>query len=721
MRVPAQIRVLAGPGTITAIEGLTFAISDERGDIGDGPQGLIAYDTRHLSRLALTVNGAPLNHLGAGLLSSDTARFRGYPPLSGHGPDAPVEVARQRRVRDRGMDEDFLFTSWCADAIDLDVCLDVACDFADIFEVRRVPVETPTMRGRRDDDPRSGVIRFLGSALATHLTLSPPPHKDGGGPLRWRVRLSPHGSWKLTVTVDAHSPSATNAAGRLGPVSSPVARSEVRTEPPALSRAVRSSLEDFDALGLVDDLDASRRLVAAGIPWFVALFGRDSLIASYQARAFLPELSLSTLRALAARQGRVESAGNAEQPGKILHEVRLTPQPWLGDGTTGGARPYFGSIDATPLFLMALGSAWRWGLGRDAVAELLPAARAALIWMRTYGDPDGDGFLEYSPWGPRGLTNQAWKDSENAVQFADGRQAAAPIAMVEVQGYAYAARRDLAAILGWLGHDEEAVDLAGEADALRAGIRDRFWIQGAEGSPGYFAVALDADKRPVDSVSSNMGHILWCDVPTADQARQTAAHLVSADMDSGWGLRTLSRAMAGFNPISYHLGSVWPHDTAIACEGLRRYGHDTESLRLAHHLIDSMIAFDDRLPELFGGHSRAEGDFPVPYPTACRPQAWAAGVPLTLVPMLLGLEPRWHDGAISIAPSLPPAVRRLEVRGIRFPAGVLSVAIDDDGIRIIEAPPGMVVEVRPAAEHRPRASTGAAMRPSNGPSPRGHT
>jgi glycogen debranching enzyme len=408
---------------------------------------------------------------------------------------------------------------------------------------------------------------------------------------------------------------------------------------------------------------------------------------------------LDALQALAARQGRVHDPGNEEQPGKILHEVRLTERAWLGSGTTGGVRPYYGSVDATPLFVILYGIAWRWGATREALRELLPAARAAMGWIRGDADPDDDGLIEYRPTSPRSLVNQGWKDSVNAVQFPDGRLAEPPIAIVEVQGYAYRARRELAGVLAWLGEDREADELSAEADAQRALVRERFWCEGGE-EPGFFALALDGSKARVDSVASNMGHLLWCGVPANEEAEQVALHLTGEAMASGWGLRTLSTAMAGFNPISYHVGSIWPHDTAIACEGLRRYGLDQEALALASALLDALALFDDRLPELFGGHARAESRFPVPYPTACRPQAWAAGVPLAFAALFLGLEPFIPGSTISLSPALPAGIESLEVRGVPFPSGLLSVSIDRDGARVIEAPEGVEIGLRALARTR---------------------
>ena len=700
--------ILAGTGTLTLIDGLTFAISNASGDIGDGLDGLIADDTRHLSRLAVRVEGAPVRPLGATLLAPSLARFRGV-VVPGRGyPDAPLEVDRRRRVAAGGLEDELVLYWWAESPSEVPVLVEVDADFLDIFEIRGLERGPPTMATQLRSEPTSDGIRFADdeTGLSTVVRFAPAPESRGAGVARWSPHLRRGEPWRLRVTVTAEN-AAVSAAGRRNV--RPVARGghgdvTVRSDPPDLARACRRSLADLDALALPDGLDANRRLVAAGIPWFVALFGRDSIIAGHQARAFLPEQMLDTLAALAARQGRVSGSGNEEEPGKILHEVRLTPRPWLGHGTAAGARPYYGSIDATPLFLILYGTALRWGASRPAIEELLPSARAALAWMRGPGDPDGDGLLEYRPTGSRSLTNQSWKDSENAVQFPDGRLTEGPIAMVEVQGYAYRARRELAEVLRHLGEDREAAALDAEAEALRGLIREQYWCAGADGEPGFFALALDGRKRRVSSIASNMGHLLWCDVPSDQEAAEVARHLAGPELASGWGLRTLSSRMAGFNPISYHVGSVWPHDTALACEGLRRFGLDEPALGLAGDLIEAMALFDHRLPELFGGHDREPGDAPVPYPTACRPQAWAAGVPLQLATMFLGLEPHVPDGRVALRPALPIGLSTLEVRGIPLPGGPLSVRVDREvGTQILEAPADLVVELRAAGSARGHA------------------
>ncbi len=691
-----EAAILAGAGTLTLIDGLTFAISDAGGDIGSGLDGLIADDTRHLSRLAVRVEGEPVHPLGAALLAPGTARFRGYVAPGREYPDAPLEVDRRRQVTAGRLTDDLTLSWWAVSPCVVTVRVEVAADFLDIFQIRGLETgpATPSEGLTREVTPDG--LRFTDTAtgLGTVVHLRPRPEAWEDGAALWSPGLQRGRGWRLRIVVEVGSRARNRSVPEdRRPSIVPRTALGARSEPPDLARACRRSVADLDALALPDVMDRSRRLVAAGIPWFVALFGRDSLIAGHQARAFLPDQLLHTLQALAARQGRVDDPANDEQPGKILHEVRLTRRPWLGHGTTAGTRPYFGSIDATPLFLILYGTALRWGAHRAAVEDLLPAARAALGWIRGAGDPDGDGLLEYRASGPRSLGNQGWKDSENAIQFPDGSLATGPIASIEVQGYAYRARRELAYVLRTFGGDAEADALEAEAAGIRDLIRDRFWCPGTGDAPGFFALALDGRKRQVASVASNMGHLLWCDVPSAAEAAEVARHLAGPDLASGWGVRTLSRRMAGFNPISYHVGSVWPHDTALACEGLRRYGLDGPALDLAGDLMDALALFDDRLPELFGGHDRETEDVPVPYPSACRPQAWAAGVPLQLATMFLGLEPDIPNGRIVLRPALPRGLDSLELRDVAFPDGRLAVRVDRSGTEVLEAPAGIEVEI----------------------------
>ncbi len=682
---------------VTAIAGLSFAVSDGVGDITTTAHGLFVRDTRHLSRLELLVDGTALHELGCGVPTPDVVRFLGFArPADAHGAiDAPLEVERLRRLSENGLRDEITLQAWAAAPFTVEVRIRAATDLVDIFQARQFDGGSSVASPLAPTHEAANGIHFASpdAQLSTALAFDPPPERVEAGDAIWTIRLERDRPWRLTVVVTAEA--AHVADGPTGePVDAPPTP-RVTSDPPDLARALQTSLVDLGALTLPDPSSPGRRLIAAGIPWFVALFGRDSLITSYQARAIDPHLTLETLAALAARQGTVLDAGNEEAPGKILHEVRLTPRPWLGVGTAGaGARPYYGTVDATPLFLMLLGQAWRWGASRESITALLPAAHAALEWLRgPDADPDDDGLIEYHAGSERTLVNHAWKDSSNAIQFGDGTLAEGPVAVVEVQGYAVRARREFAALLAAFGDDAVATELIVEADALATQIRDRYWIPGSADRPGYFALALDGEKRRVDSVASDMGHLLWCDIPTDAQATEVAQHLLSPAMASGWGLRTLSSAMDGFNPISYHLGSVWPHDTHLAIEGLRRYGHDAEAMALADQLIDALVAFDGRLPELFGGHSRAEVGFPVPYPTACRPQAWAAGVPPALVATLLGIEPDIPGGVIRLAPALPASLDRLATDGLSFPTGGLSVEVSGTGATVTCAPNGVRVEI----------------------------
>jgi glycogen debranching enzyme len=682
---------------VTAIAGLSFAVSDGVGDIRTPAHGLFVRDTRHLSGLELLLDGAPMQELGSGSPTPAVARFRGFArPADARGAiDAPLEVERIRRLGENGLREEITLHAWAAAPFTVEVRIRAATDLVDIFQARQFEGGPSAASPLRAAHTAADEIRFTSpdGQLSTTLTFDPPPERVEAGDATWTIRLERNRPWRLTVVVSAEA--AHVADGSMPMPIEPAPAPRVTSDPPDLARALQTSMFDFGALTLPDPSSPGRRLVTAGIPWFVALFGRDSLISSYQARAIDPRLMLETLGALAARQGTVLDAGNEEAPGKILHEVRLTPRPWLGVGTAGaGAHPYYGTVDATPLFLMLLGQAWRWGASRESITALLPAAHAALGWLRgPDADPDGDGLIEYHAGSERTLVNQAWKDSANAIQFRDGTLAEGPIAVVEVQGYAVRARREFAAVLAAFGDDAAATDLIVEADALAAQVRERYWISGSAGRPGYFALALDGEKRRVDSVASDMGHLLWCDIPTDARAAEVARHLVSPEMASGWGLRTLSSAMGGFNPISYHLGSVWPHDTHLAIEGLRRYGHDAEAMALADQLIDALVAFDGRLPELFAGHARADAGFPVPYPTACRPQAWAAGVPPALVATFLGIEPDIPGGVIRLAPVLPASLERLAVDGVRFPTGELSVEVSHSEATVTCAPNGVRVEI----------------------------
>jgi glycogen debranching enzyme len=433
----------------------------------------------------------------------------------------------------------------------------------------------------------------------------------------------------------------------------------------------RSSLEPFDgALAqATSDLKAltvyhfGDPVVSAGIPWYTCPFGRDALLAGYEAMLAAPEVARDALRFLARLQGTREDPDRDEEPGKIPHEIRFGEMARAGEVPH---TPYYGSVDATPLFLVVLSEYHLW-TGDDAtVRALLPAARAALGWLDRWADRDGDGLVEYARRTPRGLRNQGWKDSHDGVPFADGRPAEPPIALVEVQGYAIDARRRMAQLLRRLGDRAASAGLLDAARAHAARVEERLWMEGK----GTYALALDREKRQVDAVTSNPGHLLWSRAASDERARAVASSLLSPASWSGWGIRTLAAGQPAYNPLSYHDGTVWPHDNALAAMGFASYGMTAEAVRVLDGLWAAAQHFRQlRLPELFCGLSREGARFPVAYPVACSPQAWSSAAWFLLVRAALGLHPDAPRGVLRIAsPRLPEWLDTLVLEGLRVGA-----------------------------------------------------
>ncbi|MEX0753548.1 MAG: amylo-alpha-1,6-glucosidase [Actinomycetota bacterium] len=427
---------------------------------------------------------------------------------------------------------------------------------------------------------------------------------------------------------------------------------------PLLTNVFAKSVEDLAALRITGTFRGKDFVLpAAGLPWFMTLFGRDTLLSSYQSIWVGPQLARGAIGALALLQGREVDDFKDEEPGKILHEGRT------GELTVLGVKPhspYYGAVDSTPLWLVLLSEYWRWTGDDDFVRSLWDQATDALDWIAQYGDRDGDGFLEYGTRSLQGLGNQCWRDSWNGVQFADGSIPFLPIAIAEVQGYVYDAKQRVAEMAEVLyGSTDFAAKLRGEAETLKGRFNDAFWVS-EDG--GYYAIGLDGDKRRIDSRTSNMGHLLWSGIVTAERAPVVARQLLSDELFSGWGIRTLSTADAGFNPIGYHLGTVWPHDNSIIVDGLARYGFRDEANRVAMALLEAAGFLEYRLPEAFSGFGRDIGRFPVPYPTACSPQAWATGAPFLFIRSMLGLGAR--DGALTVDPHVPDEIGRVFVHGM---------------------------------------------------------
>lgn len=396
---------------------------------------------------------------------------------------------------------------------------------------------------------------------------------------------------------------------------------------------------------------------AAGLPWFMAVFGRDSIIMSIQALPFVPVLAATTLRVLGARQGQRMDAFRDEEPGKILHESRA------GEMTAFAERPhspYFGSADSTPLFLVLLDEYERWTGDADLVRALEPSARAALRWMDEYGDRLGNGYISYKRRDEEtGLENQCWKDSWNSIIFRDGSLSKLPRACCEIQGYAYDAKVRAARLARAFWNDGAlAARLEREAAELKARFNRDFWMEDRQ----CYALAIDGDLRVVDSITSNIGHLLWSGIVDDDKAPHVVRHLMSDRLFTGWGVRTMADSEGGYNPIGYHVGTVWPHDNSIIALGLNRYGYRDESARIAAGILQAAHYFRNRLPEAFAGYPRSQTHFPVEYPTACSPQAWATGSPLMLLRTLLGLEPKGNR--LTVDAALPPEIEWIEIRGL---------------------------------------------------------
>jgi glycogen debranching enzyme len=455
---------------------------------------------------------------------------------------------------------------------------------------------------------------------------------------------------------------------------------QVDTDHEGFENVLKRSAEDLGALRIFDPDFPERVVVAAGAPWFMTVFGRDSLITSWMALLVDPDLALGVLQTLARFQGTDIDPRSDEQPGRILHEMRFGEAPSL---SLGGGSIYYGTADATPLFVMLLGELRRWGLAREAVEELLPNAERALEWIERFGDVDGDGYVEYHRATDRGLVNQGWKDSWDGIRYADGTVATAPIALCEVQAYVYSAYLARAHFAQEAGDQATFDRFRAKATQLKVDFNRDFWLE----ESGWFAVGLDHDKRPIDSLTSNIGHCLWTGIVDDDKARLIADKLLAPEMFSGWGVRTLATSMGGYNPISYHCGSVWPHDTAIVAAGLSRYGYDEHAERLINALLDAAVKLGGRLPELFSGLDRRELSAPVGYPTSCSPQAWSAASPLLCLRTILRLDPWVPYGQTWLAPRLPAGMHHLKVQGIPLAGSRVTVEVEGDDVEVTGLPP----------------------------------
>jgi glycogen debranching enzyme len=727
-----------------------YLVSDEGGDISaqnaDG-HGLYWRDTRFLSRYELTVAGArPTLLSAAGEFNfMNNLQFANEALESADGKQVPVRSISIRRNRfiHGGLHERIGFFNYNRFPLKLRVSLSVGSDFRDMFDVRGYTsrathgtIEPPMVEGGRIElrylgldgvrrstevvvDPAPQSVSLADLDLANRITTRVLPGVSGHGDPRkeyavtpptatieFELLLPPKEPRSLTVhvspTIEGQSP---------GPMADhpldskfllirdsyeawDTESTDIETDHELLNQVIRRASRD---LRLLSHVTTDGYLPTAGIPWFSVPFGRDSLITAIQTLALQPRIAYGSLRFLAENQGAQINDWRDEEPGKILHEVRMGEVARLGQVPHAA---YYGSVDATPLFLVAIGELLNWTDDLDFVKRLLPNVEAALSWIDRYGDPDGDGYVEYKSHSESGIRNQGWKDSIDAVTYPDGRPVEPPIALAEVQGYVYAARIHTAALFRRLGQEERASSLETSATELRKKFERDFWFEAEQ----YYALGLGPDKRPIEVVSSNPGQCLWTGLLQGRAGRSAVRRLLQADLDSGWGVRTLSNREPMFNPMSYHNGSIWPHDNALIAAGFKRLGLDGAAARLIGEVLEAAMRFPHyRLPELYCGFGRDRRYFSIPaqYPVSCSPQAWAAGSVFLMIQTLLGLRADASRLQLQLRPLLPEWLNRISIRRLRVADTRVDFEVSRENGRTrveIWDSGGLEVAVEPAAD-----------------------
>jgi glycogen debranching enzyme len=652
---------------VKALDGSTFVVSDDRGDIEASltdTTGLFAYDTRFLSKWVLTIDGQRLNALSVDDLQYFETRFFLVPGTGTVYVDAQLSVIRQRAVAN-GFHEDLTILNHQEEAVELEVRIEAASDFADLFEVKDALEKKGSYTARVERGSlRLGYERET-FRRSTRISSSQRARVDENG-LTFKLKLPAHGEWTTEVDVVAEIP---GSEGIETPREGGRKRMEANLERwladaptiacdwDPLKATYRRSLVDLAALRFAPPVAGGRSLPAAGLPWFMTMFGRDSIFTSLQALPFAPELAEATLIALGDWQGSRLDDFRDEDPGRILHEMRY------GELTAFEERPhspYYGCADATPLYVVLLDEYERWTGDRKLVRALELEARAALAWIDEYADLQGNGYVWYRRRNEEtGLENQCWKDSWDSISYRDGRLPGFPRATCELQGYAYDAKMRGARLARTVWNDPEfADDLERQAADLKRRFNRDFWVSDDE----YFALALDVEGKQVDALASNNGHLLWSGIVDKSKAKAVVRHLMGPRLFSGWGVRTLAEGEGRFNPIGYHVGTVWPFDNSFIAWGLRRYGFKDEAALIADGILEAAEFFDGRLPEAFGGYERQQTKYPVQYPTACSPQAWSTGTPLLLLRTMLGLEPVGDH--LVVDPALPAGIGHLELLDI---------------------------------------------------------
>lgn len=608
------------------------------GDIGSAPvHGVYHGDVRHVRTLTASCDESMIEWISTAPDGASRVVFGGLlRGVDDTTPDPKVRLLRDRRVADGVVSEAWTLHSRLDQPVRATLRLRLTPEFAQLHEVksghahpRRTETTVDGDTVRVDAGPQGLELAAPGARVASGAD---------GIDAEWSVEVPALGDvevgWTLTLRDDTLVVGSASAPARWD-----AAAVAADAADPRLSRWLRTALDDLDALRLVLPAHPGDEFFAAGAPWFFTLFGRDSIWAARLALPLDREIAASTLRVLARLQGTDDDAQTAQEPGKILHELRASALEMPGEGIVLPPK-YYGSVDSTPLWVCLLADAHRAGMPDDEVRELLPALRAALGWIRDHGDSDGDGFLDYIDRLGTGLSNQGWKDSGDSIQWRDGTLAEGPIALCEVQAYAYEAALAGADLLDAFGDDADAADAAfwrAWAADLKARFAETYWVETPEGR--YPAIALDRDKRPVDSLTSNIGHLIGTGILSPDEEEHVASLLLGESMSSGYGIRTMSTGAAGYWPLSYHGGSVWVHDTAIAAHGMLRAGLTGPARAVVSGLLDAAEGFAYRVPELHAGDPRSHSSVPTPYPAACRPQAWSAAAAVVCLTALAPLPP----------------------------------------------------------------------------------
>jgi glycogen debranching enzyme len=653
------------------LDGCTFFYSCANADVDahDG-QGLFYRDVRHLSRWQLRVDGREVEPLTSRRVDYYSARVLGKKQDSDG--DRPALTVRRDRFVTEGVHEDVVLENLSAERQRVELELTYSSDFADVMEAQ----DKGNGAGRHWQEASARSVTLWserdGYRRGTTLTFSR-KGQVGKERARFGVDLEPGASWSLCVdmtpVVDGRRwpPLLRCGAFHEPAPKMPVTLDDWLAGAPklesdnyALERTYRQSLLDVAALRVrPDDVTIKWAMPGGGLPWFMTVFGRDSLVTAYQTLPFQHDLAQATLEALAELQATEWDNWRDAEPGKIPHELR---RGTLAETGQVPHTPYYGSHDSSLLWLIVLDEYERWSGDRTFVERMEPHARAALAWLEGPADLDGDGYLEYRKrsTSDKALDNQGWRDSHDSILFADGRQAEPPIALSDHQGYAYDARLRVARLMREVWRDDEtAARLEADAAALKERFNRDFWSS----TRRHYVLALDGDKQQVDSLTSNIGHLLWSGIVDERRAAATVRLLVRGDMFSGWGIRSMSANDGGYHPLAYHGGTVWPHDTAIVAEGMRRYGFRAEAATVCKALLDAAEAFSNQLPEVFAGFERDETGVPVEYADALKPQSWAAGAPLLALRTLLGLDV--VDGDLHSEAHLPSGMQTLKLRGVR--------------------------------------------------------